>query len=124
MAYAASKGAVLTLTTSLATDHVQDGIRCNCICPGRVHTPFVDSFIKKNFAGAEKENFKRLSEYMPQGRMATPGEIAALALYLVSDEARFVTGAAYNIDGGIKGVDHPKAYNIQNAPHPSIAAKL
>ena len=123
VAYAASKGAVLTMTMSIATDHVDAGIRCNAICPGRVHTPFVDGFIRKNFPGKEKENFQRLSEYMPQGRMGTPGEIAALALYLVSDEARFVTGAAYNIDGGIKGVDHPKAYNIHNdRAHPATVA--
>ena len=99
--YAATKGAVLTMTTSLATDHVHEGIRCNCICPGRVHTPFVDAFIKKNYAGNEKKMFKQLSEYMPQGRMLTPGEVAALALYLCSDEARMITGAAITIDGGI-----------------------
>lgn len=123
VAYAASKGAVLTMTWSLATDHVHQGIRVNCICPGRIHTPFVDGFIKKNFPGKEEENFVRLSEYMPQGRMGTPGEVAALALYLVSDEARFVTGAVYPIDGGIRGVDHPKLYTTpHNKPHPSIKA--
>lgn len=124
-AYATSKGAVRTLTTSIATDHVYQGIRCNAICPGRVRTPFVDAFVKKNFPGKEEENLTRLSEYMPVGRMATPGEIAALALYLVSDEARFVTGAMYSIDGGIQGVDHPKAYNINNGKsHPAFKAKL
>merc|ERR1719409_685988 len=100
-AYAASKGAVLTMTTSIATDYLADGIRCNCICPGRVHTPFVDAFVKKNFSDNIEGAMERLSSYMPVGRMARPKEIAALALYLSSDAARFVNGAAYPIDGGI-----------------------
>lgn len=125
MVYAASKGAVLTMTKSLATDFVEQGIRCNCVCPGRIHTPFVDSFVKKNFPGEEQKNMVRLSEYMPLGRMGRPGEVAALVLYLCSDEARFVTGAAYAIDGGIFGVDHPKLYTTpHNKPHPAIASKL
>ena len=122
--YAATKGAVLTMTTSLATDHVHEGIRCNCICPGRVHTPFVDAFIKKNYAGNEKKMFKQLSEYMPQGRMLTPGEVAALALYLCSDEARMITGAAITIDGGIQGVDHPKVYDKAVEMHPAFRSVL
>ena len=122
--YAATKGAVLTMTTSLATDHVHEGIRCNCICPGRVHTPFVDAFIKKNYAGNEKKMFKQLSEYMPQGRMLTPGEVAALALYLCSDEARMITGAAITIDGGIQGVDHPKVYDKSVEMHPAFRSVL
>jgi len=125
MVYAASKGAVLTMTKSLATDFVGDGIRCNCVCPGRIHTDFVDKFVKKNFPGEEEKNMVRLSEYMPQGRMGRPGEIAALVLYLCSDEARFVTGAAYAIDGGIWGVDHPKLYDtLHNKPHSAIKSKL
>lgn len=119
--YAATKGATLTMTTSLATDHVHQGIRCNCICPGRVHTPFVDGFIKKNYPGKEAEMFKQLAQYMPQARMLQPTEIAAMALYLVSDEARMVTGAAFAIDGGIVGVDHPKLYDVVNKMHPSLA---
>ena len=122
--YAASKGAVLTMTQSIATDHVGDGVRCNCICPGRVHTPFVDGFIKKNYPGNEKKMFKRLSDYMPQGRMLTPGEVGALALYLCSDEARMVTGASFSIDGGIVGVDHPKVYDEKVKTHPSFRAAL
>merc|ERR1711879_837907 len=109
--YAASKGAVLTMTTSLATDHLAQGIRANCICPGRIHTTFVDNFVKKNYPGKEAEMFKTLSEYMPTGRMGRPAEIAALALYLVSDESSFVTGAAFPIDGGVVGADHPKLYD-------------
>jgi NAD(P)-dependent dehydrogenase (short-subunit alcohol dehydrogenase family) len=122
--YAATKGAVLTMTTSIATDHVHEGIRCNCICPGRVHTPFVDAFIKKNYAGNEKKMFKQLSEYMPQGRMLTPGEVAALALYLCSDEAKMITGSAITIDGGIQGVDHPKVYDKPVDVHPAFRSVL
>ena len=84
-----------------ATDYVKKGIRCNCVCPGRVHTPFVDGFIKKNYPGNEKAKFKELSEYQPMGRMGKPSEIAHLILYLCSDEAGFVTGASYAIDGGV-----------------------
>merc|ERR1719174_1817460 len=121
-AYAASKGAVVTMTTSIATDYLADGIRCNCICPGRVHTPFVDAFVKKNFSDNIEGAMERLSSYMPVGRMARPKEIAALALYLSSDAARFVNGAAYPIDGGIMGVDHPKVYNLDNPRHTEATA--
>jgi len=124
LAYATSKGAVLMMTTSLATDHLDKGIRANCICPGRIHTTFVDNFVKKNWPGDEKRQFKRLSEYMPMGRMGKPGEIAALALYLCSDEARFITGAAIPIDGGIMGADHPKLYNLEANVHPSLNSVL
>jgi len=122
--YATTKGAILTMTTSLATDHVHHGIRVNCICPGRVRTPFVEGFVKKNYPGKEEEMLKQLGSYMPQGRMLEPQEIAAAALYLVSDEAKMVTGAAFAIDGGIVGADHPKVYDVQNVMHPSLAAKL
>lgn len=124
IAYAASKGAVNTLTMALATDHIADGIRVNCVCPGRIHTPFVDNFIKKNYPGKEPEMFKMLSEYMPNGRMGQPREIAFAALYLCSDEARFVTGAMFSIDGGVYGVDHPKLYDTRNSVHPAIVSKL
>lgn len=122
--YATTKGAILTMTTSLATDHVHQGIRVNCICPGRVRTPFVEGFVKKNYPGKEKEMLQQLGEYMPQGRMLEPFEIAAAALYLVSDEARMVTGAAFAIDGGIVGADNPKVYDGKVVMHPSLAAKL
>ena len=98
--YSATKGAVLTMTYSVAIDYCKRGIRCNAVCPGRVHTPFVDGFLKRNYAGREKEMFAKLSAYQPIGRMAKPIEIAHLILYLASDEAAFVTGAAYPIDGG------------------------
>jgi len=99
-AYSMTKGAVLSMTLSVAKDYIQDGIRCNCISPGRVHTPFVDGFIKTNYPGKEKEMFEKLSKTQPIGRMAKPEEIAYLALYLCSDEASFVTGTDYPIDGG------------------------
>lgn len=99
--YSMSKGAVLTMTYSLATDFVKDGIRCNAICPARIHTPFVDAYLKKHYAGQEAAKFKELSEYQPVGRMGTPKEVAALALYLAADESKFVTGSAYSIDGGV-----------------------
>ncbi len=100
-AYSMSKGAVLTMTRSIAVDYVKRGIRCNCICPARVHTPFVDGYLRATYPGREAEMFKQLSEYQPLGRMGTPEEVAALALYLCSDEASFITGQAYPIDGGV-----------------------
>jgi NAD(P)-dependent dehydrogenase (short-subunit alcohol dehydrogenase family) len=99
-AYSMTKGAVLMMTYSIAKDFINQGIRCNCICPARVHTPFVDGFIAKTYPGQEAEMFAKLSAAQPIGRMAMPEEIAALALYLCSDEASFVTGSAYPIDGG------------------------
>jgi NAD(P)-dependent dehydrogenase (short-subunit alcohol dehydrogenase family) len=99
-AYGMSKGAVLTMTLSVARDFVERGIRCNCVCPARVHTPFVDGFIAKNYPGKEPEMFAKLSAAQPIGRMGTPDEIAALVAFLCSDEAGFITGSAYDIDGG------------------------
>lgn len=100
-AYSMSKGAVLTMTKSVAIDYVKHGVRCNCICPARIHTPFVDGFVKKNFPGREDEVLQELADYQPMGRMGTPDEVAYLALYLCSDEASFVTGQAYPLDGGV-----------------------
>jgi 2-keto-3-deoxy-L-fuconate dehydrogenase len=99
-AYSMSKGAVLTMTYSVARDYIKSNIRCNCLAPGRVHTPFVDGFLKKNYPGQEQEMFDKLSKTQPIGRMGTPDEIANLALYLCSDEAAFITGTNYPIDGG------------------------
>lgn len=99
-AYSMTKGAVLMMTYSIAKDFIAQGIRCNCICPARVHTPFVDGYLAKTYPGQEAEMFAKLSAAQPIGRMAKPDEIAALALYLCSDEASFVTGSAYPIDGG------------------------
>ncbi len=99
-AYSMSKGAVLSMTLSVAKDYIADNIRCNCISPARVHTSFVDGFLKANYADREQEMFEKLSKTQPIGRMGKPSEIAALALYLCSDEAAFVTGCDYPIDGG------------------------
>jgi NAD(P)-dependent dehydrogenase (short-subunit alcohol dehydrogenase family) len=99
-AYSMSKGAVVTMTLSVAKDYIKEGIRCNCISPARVHTPFVDGFLKKNYPGNESEMFEKLSQTQPIGRMAKPVEVAHLALYLCSDEASFITGCDYPLDGG------------------------
>ena len=99
-AYSMTKGAVLTMTYSMAKDYINYGVRCNSISPARIHTPFVDSFIKKNYPGKEKEMFEKLSKTQPIGRMGTPEEVAILALYLCSDEASFITGTDFPIDGG------------------------
>jgi NAD(P)-dependent dehydrogenase (short-subunit alcohol dehydrogenase family) len=99
-AYSMTKGAVLTMTYSVARDYVAHGIRCNCISPARVHTPFVDGFLARSYPGREAEMFDVLSRSQPIGRMGRPDEIAELALYLCSDAAAFVTGCNYPIDGG------------------------
>jgi len=99
-AYSMSKGAVISMTLSIAKDYLPYHIRCNSISPARVHTPFVDGFIAKNYAGKEKEIFEKLSQSQPIGRMGKPEEVAALALFLCSDEASFITGCDYPIDGG------------------------
>ena len=99
-AYSMSKGAVLTMTYSVAKDYLDYHIRCNSISPARIHTPFVDGFINENYAGKEKEMFGKLSASQPIGRMGSPEEVAYLALYLCSDEASFITGTDYPIDGG------------------------
>ncbi len=99
-AYSMSKGAVIAMTLSVARDYMQDHIRCNSISPARVHTPFVDGFIAKNYPGKEAEMFEKLSLSQPIGRMASTEEVAALALYLCSEEASFITGNDYPIDGG------------------------
>lgn len=99
-AYSMTKGAVLTMTLSVARDYIDYGIRCNCISPARIHTPFVDGFIAKNYPGKEEEMFDVLSKSQPIGRMGRPDEVAKLALFLCSDDAGFITGTNYPIDGG------------------------
>ncbi|WP_339652688.1 SDR family oxidoreductase [uncultured Salegentibacter sp.] len=99
-AYSMSKGAVSSMTLSVARDYLSDNIRCNGIAPGRVHTPFVDGFLSKNYPGKEQEMFEKLAKTQPLGRMGKPEEIAKLVLYLSSDDAAFITGSIYPIDGG------------------------
>lgn len=101
-AYSMTKGAVLTMTLSVARDYVDKGIRCNCVCPGRVHTPFVDGFLRDNYPADQREKvFQTLSEFQPLGRMGKPEEVASLVAFLTSEEASFITGSAYDIDGGV-----------------------
>jgi 2-keto-3-deoxy-L-fuconate dehydrogenase len=99
-AYSMTKGAVIAMTYSVARDFLGHNIRCNCISPARVHTPFVDDYLKKTYPGREAEMFEKLSKAQPLGRMAGPEEVASLALFLCSDEASFITGADYPLDGG------------------------
>lgn len=103
-AYSMSKGAVVSMTMSVARDYVAHKIRCNCISPGRVHTPFVDGYLAKNYPGREREMFEQLAKTQPIGRMGTPDEIAELACFLCSDAAGFITGSNHAIDGGFVGL--------------------
>ena len=100
-AYSMSKGAVRAMTLSVARDFLDKNIRCNCISPARVHTPFVDGFVKRNYPGRETEMMAVLSKTQPVGRMARPEEVAGLAVYLCSDMASFLTGADIPFDGGV-----------------------
>jgi NAD(P)-dependent dehydrogenase (short-subunit alcohol dehydrogenase family) len=99
-AYSMTKGAVLAMTLSVARDYLADGIRCNCISPARVHTPFVDGFVARTYPGRETEMMEKLAQSQPIGRMGRPEEIGWLALYLCSEAASFITGVDYPIDGG------------------------
>jgi NAD(P)-dependent dehydrogenase (short-subunit alcohol dehydrogenase family) len=105
-AYSMTKGAIISMTLQVARDYINENIRCNSISPARVHTPFVDGFLKKNYPGKEKEVFEKLAKTQPIGRMAKPEEIAGMALYLASDEAAFVTGCDYLIDGGFVNLNN------------------
>lgn len=99
-AYSMTKGAVVAMTYSIARDYVTKGVRCNSISPGRVHTPFVDGYLAKHYPGREAEMYAKLAATQPIGRMGEPQEIASLARFLASDEAAFLTGTDYPIDGG------------------------
>ncbi|MBS0644840.1 MAG: SDR family oxidoreductase [Acetobacteraceae bacterium] len=101
--YSATKAAVVGMTRSVATDYVASGIRCNCLCPGTVQTPSLDERIEANAAGAGGVDAARAAfvARQPMGRLGTPEEIAALAVYLSGDEAQFITGQSIVIDGGL-----------------------
>jgi 2-keto-3-deoxy-L-fuconate dehydrogenase len=99
-AYSMTKGAVIAMTYSVARDYLPHNIRCNCISPARVHTPFVDDYLRRTYPGREQEMFEKLAKSQPIGRMAEPEEVASLALFLCSDEASFITGMDYPLDGG------------------------
>jgi NAD(P)-dependent dehydrogenase (short-subunit alcohol dehydrogenase family) len=99
-AYSMSKGAVYSMTLSVAKDYLKDNIRCNCVSPARIHTPFVDDYLQKNYPGKEKEMFDALAKTQPIGRMGTTEEVANVILFLCSDEASFITGCDYPVDGG------------------------
>lgn len=99
-AYSTTKGAVYTMTFSIAKDYLKDNIRCNAVGPGRVHTPFVDGYLATNYPGREKEVYDQLAKTQPIGRMGEPDEVAQLITFLCSDEAGFITGSFYPIDGG------------------------
>jgi len=111
-AYAMTKGAVLTMTFSTATDHMADNIRCNCIAPARIHTPFVEGFLDRSFPDdpeGKAAKFNELSLYQPLGRMGQPKEIAAMALYLAANESAFCTGHCYSVDGGVQQCNDARA---------------
>ena len=99
-AYSTSKGAIIAMTYSVARDYIGFGIRCNAISPARVHTPFVDDYLRKTYPGREKEMYDELAATQPIGRMGEPEEVASLALFLCSDAAAFITGTNYTLDGG------------------------
>jgi len=100
-AYGTTKGAVISMTQSTAMDFIDRGIRCNCICPGTVESPFVEAYLNAYHQGEIEETRAQLHARQPIGRMGRPDEIAPLALYLASDEAAFVTGSQFTIDGGL-----------------------
>lgn len=101
--YSATKAAVVGMTRSVATDYVARGIRCNCLCPGTVETPSLGERIEANAQGAGGVDAARAAfvARQPMGRLGTPQEIAALAVYLSGDDAQFITGQAVVIDGGL-----------------------
>lgn len=106
-AYSASKAAIVMMTRSIAIDYVQDGIRSNCICPARVETPFITSYLEKYYPGEVEERFRKLEQYQPIGRMIRSDEVAALAVFLASGESEMITGQSFTVDGGVTAGDQP-----------------
>jgi 2-keto-3-deoxy-L-fuconate dehydrogenase len=99
--YCATKGAVIALSKSIAVDYAGTGLRCNCICPGTVYSPFVESYLDRFHRDTKEQTITELHARQPIGRMGRPDEIAGLAVYLASDESGFMTGSAVTIDGGL-----------------------
>ena len=100
-AYAASKGAVVSFTTTVALDHAHENIRCNCIAPGSIHTPMLDMAADLFGAGNPSKAIQDWGKMHPIGRVGKPEEVANLVLFLASDDAAFITGACYRVDGGL-----------------------
>ena len=100
-AYGATKGAVVALSKSIAVDYAGTGLRCNCICPGTIYSPFVESYLDRFHKETKEETVAELHARQPVGRMGRPDEVADLAVYLASDAAEFMTGAALTLDGGL-----------------------
>jgi NAD(P)-dependent dehydrogenase (short-subunit alcohol dehydrogenase family) len=100
-AYAASKGGVVSLTTTIALDHADDNIRCNCIAPGTIRTPMVDQAADTFGPDDPEAAIAEWGRLHPLGRVGKPEEVANLVLFLASDEAAFCTGGCYRVDGGL-----------------------
>ena len=100
-AYGATKGAVVALSKSIAVDYAGTGLRCNCICPGTIYSPFVESYLDRFHKETKEETVAELHARQPVGRMGRPDEVADLAVYLASDAAEFMTGSEVVIDGGL-----------------------
>lgn len=100
-AYAASKGAVLSLTRSMQVDCAPHGIRVNALMPGTIFTPFVEGYLKRSFAGHEEEALESIRRRQLTGRLGQPEDVASAALFLASDESSFIMGAGLAVDGGL-----------------------
>lgn len=100
-AYAASKGAIVSLTTTIALDHALENIRCNCIAPGSIHTPMLDQAADTFGPENPGQTITNWGKLHPLGRVGKPEEVANLVLFLASDDAAFITGACYRVDGGL-----------------------
>jgi NAD(P)-dependent dehydrogenase (short-subunit alcohol dehydrogenase family) len=100
-AYGAAKGAIVALTRSMAVDLAPQKIRVNCVCPGTVYTPLMEPMLRERGEGDLERGLAMTIEKYPIGRLGDPRDIAAVALFLLSDEAAFVTGSTYPVDGGM-----------------------